>query len=77
MGVTDHVILEGDPDKDSTRRHLERVLKNTTSQQRTIGVALAAGGTAWGLWRLVRLLRGRRAGEVQVRAGNDDLGRRR
>lgn len=57
--MTDHVILEGDPDTDSTRRHLERVLKNNTPQ-RTLGVALAAGGTAWGVWRLLQALRGRR-----------------
>jgi hypothetical protein len=47
------VHFAGDPATDSVRRHLERVLAGRP-QRRTWLMTLAAGGAAWGIWRLVR-----------------------
>jgi hypothetical protein len=53
--VRKEVVLKGDPDTDSVRRHLERVLKAPAS--RTVGQAAVAGAAAWGLWRLFRAVK--------------------
>jgi hypothetical protein len=47
-----NLFFEGDPATDSTRRHLQRVLN--PPRPRTFGLALVIGGSAWGLWRLIR-----------------------
>lgn len=47
------VHFAGDPETDSVRRHLERVLAGAPSRKTWL-MTLAAGGAAWGLWRLVR-----------------------
>lgn len=57
--MSDSVFMQGDPATDSTRRHMERVLNSPN--RRTWAVALTAGGTAWGLWRLLRAFRSRKA----------------
>jgi hypothetical protein len=52
--VSHEVFLKGDPSTDSVRRHMERVINDPRS--RTIGKAAVAGVTAWGIWRLLRVL---------------------
>jgi hypothetical protein len=54
------LFFNGDPEVDSTRRHLERVL-NSPKPRRRWPLALAVGGTAWGLWRLLRRTTSNRA----------------
>ncbi len=49
----DEVYFDGDPEVDSTRRHLERVLEGRPSRRWPWVVATLAGGaTAFALWRL-------------------------
>lgn len=49
----DEVYLEGDPQVDSTRRHMERVLKGSPGPRRWPWFAAALGGGGlWALWRL-------------------------
>jgi hypothetical protein len=54
------VHFDGDPEYDSARRHLERVLKGGPPRRRWpwIAAIAAGGGGAWVLWRV---LQGRRA----------------
>jgi hypothetical protein len=53
--MSDSVYFDGDPKTDSTRRHMERVLKGEEGQRRWPWAlaALGAGGV-WMLWRLGR-----------------------
>ena len=47
------VYLEGDPEVDSTRRHMERVLKGSPGRRRWPWIAAALGGGGlWALWRV-------------------------
>jgi len=52
--VSTEIFMKGDPSSDSVRRHMERVLNDPRS--RTLGKAAVAGATAWGVWRLLRLI---------------------
>ena len=45
--------FEGDPETDSTRRQMERLL--SAPRHSTIKKAAVAGAAAWGIWRLLRL----------------------
>ena len=51
----DDTVLDGDPKTESTRRHMERVLKSQEPARRWPWAlaALGAGGV-WMLWRLGR-----------------------
>ena len=53
--MNDSVYFDGDPKTDSTRRHMERVLKGEDARRRWPWAlaALGAGGV-WMLWRLGR-----------------------
>ena len=63
--MSDDVYFEGDPEHDSARRHLERVLKGGAPRRRWPWIAaIAAGGGAWVLWRAL----GRRPGAADTRA---------
>jgi hypothetical protein len=50
--VSHELFLKGDPEVDSTRRHMERVLN--ASRTDTLRKAAVAGAAAWGVWRLFR-----------------------
>jgi hypothetical protein len=53
--MDEDVYFDGDPARDSRRRHLERVIKGEPPRKRWPWlVALAAGGGAWALWRVLR-----------------------
>ena len=66
VDMSDDVYFEGDPEHDSARRHLERVLKGGAPRRRWPWIAaIAAGGGAWVLWRA---LHGRRPGVADTRA---------
>lgn len=53
--MPDDLYFEGDPAQDSRRRHLERVLKGDEPRRKWPWIlALAAGGSAWALWRATR-----------------------
>jgi hypothetical protein len=52
------MYFDGDPEHDSARRHLERVLKGEPPQRRWPWVAVLAAGGALVLWRA---LNGRRS----------------
>lgn len=45
------VYLDGDPNTDSTRRHMERVLSGNAPRRWPWLLGLAAGGAAFALWR--------------------------
>jgi hypothetical protein len=50
-----NVYFEGDPETDSTRRHMERVLKEGDRPRRWPWLLAALGsGGVWFLWRLGR-----------------------
>ena len=50
-----NVYFEGDPETDSTRRHMERVLKEPERTRRWPWLLAALGsGGVWLLWRLGR-----------------------
>lgn len=45
----------GDPEKDSPRRHMQRVLSETPAPSRHWWILGAlAGGSSWTVWRLLR-----------------------
>jgi len=48
----DDLHFEGDPAVDSTRRRLERVLKEESRPRWPWVAAMAAGGTAWLYWQV-------------------------
>ncbi|MFN7917912.1 MAG: hypothetical protein U0Q55_21370 [Vicinamibacterales bacterium] len=52
--MSNELSFEGDPETDSTRRQMERLLNQPS--RGTVKKAAVAGATAWGLWRLFRLL---------------------
>jgi hypothetical protein len=53
--MSDSVYFDGDPGTDSTRRHMERVLKDSQPPRRWPWVLAALGsGGVWLLWRLGR-----------------------
>ena len=55
MGMDGSVYFEGDPGTDSTRRHMERVLKEEQPARRWPWVLAALGsGGVWLLWQLGR-----------------------
>jgi hypothetical protein len=71
----DDLYFDGDPERDSTRRRLERVLKGEPEKERKGGrwpwkTTLLAGGTAF-LWWKMRKRRIRRENAV-VDAGRDE-----
>jgi hypothetical protein len=53
-GVVDDLYFEGDPAVDSTRRRLERILKEEPPPRPAWGwiAALAAGSTAFLFWQI-------------------------
>jgi hypothetical protein len=50
--VVDDLHFEGDPATDSTRRRLERILKEESGPRWPWMAALAAGGTAFLFWQV-------------------------
>jgi len=53
--MNDTVYFEGDPGTDSTRRHMERVLKGSEPPRRWPWVLAAVGsGGIWFLWHVGR-----------------------
>lgn len=53
--MSDNVYFDGDPRTDSTRRHMERVLKAPEQARRWPWVLAGLGsGGVWLLWRLGR-----------------------
>jgi hypothetical protein len=50
--VSNDLFFEGDPENDSTRRHMERVLNAPRTSK--VRKAAVAGAAVWGIWRLVR-----------------------
>jgi hypothetical protein len=53
--MNDYVYFDGDPSTDSTRRHMERVLKTPDAPRRWPWLLAALGtGGVWWLWRLGR-----------------------
>lgn len=62
----DRYYFAGDPEKDSPRRHMQRVLSEPSAPSRHWPWLLGflAGGSSWTVWRL---LRRRRNSEVRDR----------
>jgi hypothetical protein len=53
--MSDDLYFDGDPELDSRRRHLERVLKGEPPRRKWPWVlALLAGSGAWAIWRAGR-----------------------
>ena len=68
------VYFDGDPEFDSQRRHMERVIKGTPRRRKWPWVlAAVAGGGAWAAWRLMKTP----AGEKPEDAGDAAVGRTR
>jgi hypothetical protein len=71
--VPDDVYFEGDPEFDSRRRHLERVLKGGPPRRKWPWVlALAAGGGAWALWRVLQRDKREDAGKTSAIVARKD-----
>jgi hypothetical protein len=51
--MADDVYFEGDPEFDSRRRHMERVLSGAPRRRWPWVAAILAGG-AWTVWRMTR-----------------------
>ena len=63
------VHLDGNPETESTRRHMERVLRGEPRRRWPWLLGLLAGGTAFTLWRTRRARQpGTRTGQPAVRA---------
>jgi hypothetical protein len=55
LTMNDNVYFDGDPGTDSTRRHMERVLKTPQTARRWPWMLAALGsGGVWLLWQLGR-----------------------
>ena len=70
--MNDSVHFDGDPETDSARRHMERVLKSPDSPRRWPWVLAALGsGGVWALWRSGRAAaRTRDASANEAKAGD-------
>jgi hypothetical protein len=55
--MADDVYLDGDPETESTRRHMERVLKGDGPRRWPWLLGMLAGGTAIAFWRRRRARR--------------------
>lgn len=63
LPMDEYVHFDGDPEVDSQRRHLERVIKGYPPRRRWPWfVAAVAGGGLWAAWRTV----------LRSRAGSSD-----
>jgi hypothetical protein len=62
--VSDSVYFEGDPETDSTRRHMERVLKGEPTRKWPWVLGAVGGGAVWMLWRMGREAAERRQKEA-------------
>ena len=51
------VYFDGDPAVDSSRRHMERVLKGEPRRKWPWLVAAIGGGGLWALWRMAEQVR--------------------
>jgi len=61
-----YVHFDGDPQTDSARRHLERVLANRPRRRRWPWVVgLLAGGGSWTIWRAWQKNRNGRTGHTK------------
>jgi hypothetical protein len=67
------VYIEGDPNTESTRRHMERVLRGERTRRWTWVLGALAGGTALAFWR-IRQARHRE--DQPARPGDDGGGGR-
>jgi hypothetical protein len=54
VAVSDSVYFEGDPETDSTRRHMERVLKGEPTRKWPWVLGALGSGAVWMLWRAGR-----------------------
>ncbi|HEY0872256.1 MAG TPA: hypothetical protein VGD94_02195 [Vicinamibacterales bacterium] len=52
--MSDSVYFEGDPETDSTRRHMERVLKGERAPRWPWLLGALGGGAVWMFWRAGR-----------------------
>ena len=52
--MSDEVYFDGDPEHDSARRHLERVLKGAPPRRRWPWVLAILGGGARAAWRMMQ-----------------------
>jgi hypothetical protein len=69
----DNVYFEGDPETDSARRHMERVLKGEPSRRKWPWMAAALGGGGlWFIWQAGRAAA--RAGEATAPDGDTSDG---
>jgi hypothetical protein len=50
--MADDLYFDGDPAEDSSRRHLERVIKGGPPRRRWPWVMAIVAGGAWTAWRL-------------------------
>jgi hypothetical protein len=67
--MSDSVYFEGDPETDSTRRQMERVLKGSPTRSRWPWIATALGGGGlWLLWRAGRSAARDKPSEASERA---------
>jgi hypothetical protein len=65
--MADEVYFDGDPEFDSRRRHMERVLSGAPRRRWPWVAAIVAGG-AWTVWRMTRP---RSAGAAPPEASGD------
>jgi hypothetical protein len=61
--VDDELHFDGDPVTDSTRRRLERIIKDQPRARWPWLAALAAGGTAFAFWQIRRRRRNQNGSE--------------
>ena len=54
MTMDNNVFFDGDPDHDSRRRHMERVLKGGPPRRRWPWVVAILGGGAYAAWRMMQ-----------------------
>ena len=68
--MSDHIYFSGDPEHDSARRHLERVLSDKEPKRWPFLAALFAGGTVFTLWRVRQNRRDKNNGEQPPKPGH-------
>ena len=68
--MSNSVYFEGDPETDSTRRRMERVLNGAPPRTRWPWIAAAlGGGGVWLLWRAGRSAHGRPSDDLEPVTG--------
>jgi hypothetical protein len=73
--MADDLYFDGDPAEDSSRRHLERVIKGGPPRRRWPWVMALVAGGAWTAWRLTHPKSSQQSDAAQPSSDQNDGGK--